>query len=175
MNKKSKDKIKETKSMEKMNNVKKFEDNCERYTKFVTCLIINKKKYFTVWGADSEDRDNDKYIFNKFGKIALFKNLTELFNSIKTNEVILFDKKRTTKWLNNFKKNLNKKLLDYISNEYVFNLNQFLKIIPTKKIKIVNLSPLKYHLFIDIVNLIDDYEFQIGNYSLLKLRRNKRS
>lgn len=156
-----------------MSNLKKFEENCEYYRKYVTCLILNKKKYFTLWGADIEDRENDKFVLNKFGKIALFKNVTELFDSIKNKELVFFDKNRTERWMNKSKDILNRKLIDSISNEYVFSLDQFLKIIPSRKSNIVKLSPLKYSLFIDIVNMIDDYEFQIGNKSLLKLRRNE--
>lgn len=156
-----------------MSNNEKFQKNCEYYRKYVTCIILNKKKYFTLWGADSEDRENDKFILNKFRKIALFKNVTELFDLRKSNEIVLFDKSRTRRWMKKSKDILNKRLIDSISNEYVFSLDQFLKIIPTKKSNIVKLSPLKYNLFIDVVNIIDDYEFQIGNKSLLKLRRNK--
>lgn len=156
-----------------MINIKKFQKNCEYYRKYVTCIILNRKKYFTLWGADSEDRENDKFILNKFGKIALFKNVPELFDSIKRNELVLFDKSRTGRWLNKSIDILNKRLIDFVSNEYVFSLDQFLKIIPAKKSNIVKLSPLKYNLFIDVVNIINDYESQIGNKSLLKLRRNK--
>lgn len=156
-----------------MSNINKFQKNCEYYRKYVTCLILSKKKYFTLWGADCEDREIDKFLLNQSGKIVLFKNVTELFDSIKSNELVLFDKKRTVRWLNKTKNILNKKLIDSISNEYVFSLDQFLKIIPTKKSNIVRLSTSKYKLFIDVVNIIDDYEFQIGNKSLLKLRRNK--
>ncbi|HWA04908.1 MAG TPA: hypothetical protein VG961_00060 [Ignavibacteria bacterium] len=156
-----------------MSNNEKFQKNFEYYRKYVICIILNKKKYFTLWGADNEDRENDKFILNKFGKIALFKNVTELLDLIKSNEIVLFDKSRTRRWMKKSKDILNKRLIDSISNEYVFSLDQFLKIIPTKKSNIVKLSPLKYNLFIDVVNIIDDYEFQIGNKSLLKLRRNK--
>lgn len=156
-----------------MSNIKKFQKYCEYYRKNVTCLILKKKKYFTLWGTDSEDREKDKFILNQYGKIALFKNVTELFDSIKSNELVLFDKNRTRKWMKKSKDILNKKLTDSISNEYVFSLDQFLKIIPTRKSNIVSLSPLKYNLFIDIVNIIDDYEIQIRNKSLLKLRKNK--
>ncbi len=156
-----------------MSNFKKFQKNCEYYRKYITCLIINKKKYFTLWGADSEDREEDKFILNKFGKIALFEDVTELFDSVKNNELVLFDKNRIGRWMNKSKNILNGKLIDSISNEYVFSLDHFLKIIPTKKSNIVKLSPLKCNLFIDILNIIGDYEFQSGNKLLLKLRRNK--
>lgn len=156
-----------------MSIIKKFQKNCDCYRKYVICMVLNKKKYFTLWGTDSEDKEKDKFLLDKLGNIALFKNVNDLFYSVNSNDLVFFDKSKTVKWMNKSKNILNKKLIDYISNENVFNLEQFPKIVTVKKSSLAKLSNLKYNLFIDIINIIADYGFQIGNKSLLKLIKNK--
>ena len=69
----------------------------ELYRKYTIELIINNRSFYTVWGTDMNDNENDKLIVIE-KMLVLFPNLRYIKAQINRYDNIFFDKENFENW-----------------------------------------------------------------------------
>ena len=78
--------------------MEKFEIS-ERYRKYLIEIKINDKYFYTVWGTDLNDNENDKLLV-KDKKLLLFKNKNSFVEKKDNLKNIFYDDQNFENWLN---------------------------------------------------------------------------
>ncbi len=128
--------------------------------KYLIEFIINGESCKTLWGADINDNENDKFLIDSKYDIVIFKSFTRLREYVLSN--IVFDSKNSIEWANQNK----------IEMEpfYSIDLDEIDEIITYSKEGIFQRD--NANNLVDFINLFGDYAFQIENNILLSLFKN---
>jgi hypothetical protein len=133
----------------------------EQFYKWVVKLNFSDSSFFTIWGTDKSDNDEDKFLV-KAGKIILFSNLRSLESQLFNYKLWFFDKENFDEWLER-KQDFNKyaeidiQILRSFSMDILLNKDQSF-------------------ILLDALNILQDFFIQVKDvnaeeiYSLKEIR-----
>lgn len=137
----------------------------EKYRKYIVTFQISGRKYYTIWGADLSDKDEqDKYLCNSDSEIIIFKDKKEIINKINSYKSNFFDIQN----FQLFSKHISKLEQSQLK---VFTLDIDFILCELDKMKFSE-EFLKNYLFfkdfVDVLNLIGDYATQFKDKQIAK-------
>ncbi|MBC6369159.1 hypothetical protein [Algoriphagus sp. AK58] len=71
----------------------------DKYRKYLICFKLSEGDFFSVWGSDLTDNENDKLVVSENSLIVCSKELKALKNYLLLNVDSFFDSNNLRKWL----------------------------------------------------------------------------
>ncbi|PWV49136.1 hypothetical protein [Chitinophaga sp. S165] len=71
----------------------------EEFRKWLIEVVYKEQHYFTVWGSDRTDNDNDKWLVDEVDRMMFISDVTELRNLLMA-DTYFFDNENLKKWIN---------------------------------------------------------------------------
>lgn len=127
------------------------------YSKSCIQFDFGEMTYYSLWGSDTEQDHDDKFLTLN-DKILLFEDQVELKTYVLTTPNLFFDKTNIKHWI---------KSIDTIEVIYSFNLDLVFNRLANSKS--VFLTKEVSNEFVDLLNLIGDYAYQIEDTELIRL------
>lgn len=136
----------------------------EKYRKYLICFQLSDGNFFSVWGSDLTDSENDKLVVTEISLIVCSKDLMALRKYLLLNIDSFFDSNNLRKWL----------LENGIGEPYVsYDFNRIDLLI--QKESDLNEIYDKNVLIgvVDFLNLALDYSIQTNHFILTNLLNNR--
>ena len=138
------------------------------YSKWLISFRLNNSSFYTVWGADSTDGDNDKLWVDNRERIILFRNPQLLVEAIETMSLATFDTENLINWA------LAQKKYDLLTDnvsEYDFD-NLIVQIETINYEDLQSIDSKIAATLVNFVNLFGDYANQTNDNFLLEICKN---